>query len=1143
MAANTIRAAAAYAQVSQISAPGDVRVAAAFVQISEVAQAPGTIRVAAAFVQVSEVAVSGAPLRVASASVQVSRETPEGPPQAPSVKLVQVGSAWGIFELSELASFDGDEMVGFNYQVDWHDTWGEFPEEWQPAQPSGFQVGRLDVDNNPRWFLVQDTVFNDLYSLFMGFPRPDGPSVTPPNGGRFRLRAQVEGLGGLSEWGPYIEFEVWRSTRTPSAPELTLEAAVDTNALVGCTAMESVWDPIVTANEHQNAEEGSAAAESVYRLAILWEYYRFVDSLIQRRWFLQQDVGEHPDAPPSQSFELVADFEYTAIARWITGPDLHQVLDPLPSWWPHLLTPPDPMPPVENRHMVLGAESEPLTINADPPPDPCEEFEEEENVSFTVECDPVARSLTVILGAVACGTTDQVWWRVGTAKANGEFGGSQNWIATNANRLTRIFDLVDAGIRFAVGWRRHIIGKGWQDGATFFTPAVTCLITDNVPTPFFVNPPGHPYSENFTLSWDFRGLSEDFALPDRLVYRIEHSIDLGESYQELEAAHPDMSFLVDFVEDLIVGDYQKIRVTAIDAITGVESSPAVFIFRRKSLANFHIRDFKSDPGESEDASEFWTGAGTGSDRMEWVHEVGMGYKARMLAASPFDDSSAVIVFTDIGTTPLGHRGVVCQSERVQNESLHSIANRFKSVLFMRHGLALAVNGTGSKTNWSGLLLNRKSDWSQGWGWSGNARAPGHSGGAAGSNAEFNRINFGNVEPFVYGIISNLQGQARVKRTGLTTAPLILGSATATAASRWFPTNRVSGQMTYTIPWELVKVPGGWSLRYMILGPGIDTGWLVEDLLVADTVAGAGGATHLLPAGYVGLSSANPTPGGDAIFHSLVVEEIVEMAEIISTCPLPPALLNVPYSYQLQLDGELPEGWTWQVISGGLPTGLELDPDSGLISGTPTEDGVWEFCIAITDGVEESGSFCCELEVGASLAGCAKDFMVLGSRVGSVSEGKIYMPDALSSFTGELSKETGTILAVRTKVYAAEGTDGEADFRRLYVTGYARGFVGMWVMPFFDGRPYQQLRRWLSAPAPQSNRTERFHLWMELSQLRTFIEAEGPQTEGIRASTWAVHIETTDPEDQYHIETVTLLHSPINDARIIRTSELQLQEHL
>ncbi|MHB8215103.1 MAG: G1 family glutamic endopeptidase [Candidatus Sulfotelmatobacter sp.] len=76
--------------------------------------------------------------------------------------------------------------------------------------------------------------------------------------------------------------------------------------------------------------------------------------------------------------------------------------------------------------------------------------------------------------------------------------------------------------------------------------------------------------------------------------------------------------------------------------------------------------------------------------------------------------------------------------------------------------------------------------------------------------------------------------------------------------------------------------------------------------------------------------------------------------------LPPALLNQAYSYSLSAYEEQnsfePNGpaWAWAMVGGTLPSGLSMDPSSGIISGTPTTVGTQNFSVVATDMV--TGAF-------------------------------------------------------------------------------------------------------------------------------------------------------------------------------------------
>ncbi len=67
-----------------------------------------------------------------------------------------------------------------------------------------------------------------------------------------------------------------------------------------------------------------------------------------------------------------------------------------------------------------------------------------------------------------------------------------------------------------------------------------------------------------------------------------------------------------------------------------------------------------------------------------------------------------------------------------------------------------------------------------------------------------------------------------------------------------------------------------------------------------------------------------------------------------TCASPPtAVVGVPYSHGFPATGGTPP-YTFAITAGSLPTGLTLDPATGIVSGTPTDAGVSGFTIRVTD---------------------------------------------------------------------------------------------------------------------------------------------------------------------------------------------------
>ncbi len=75
--------------------------------------------------------------------------------------------------------------------------------------------------------------------------------------------------------------------------------------------------------------------------------------------------------------------------------------------------------------------------------------------------------------------------------------------------------------------------------------------------------------------------------------------------------------------------------------------------------------------------------------------------------------------------------------------------------------------------------------------------------------------------------------------------------------------------------------------------------------------------------------------------------------VISPATLPGGTVGTPYSQTLtETTGQPP--CTWSVAAGTLPTGLTLDPVSGVLSGTPAAAGIFAFTAQVTDSLGLTG---------------------------------------------------------------------------------------------------------------------------------------------------------------------------------------------
>lgn len=110
--------------------------------------------------------------------------------------------------------------------------------------------------------------------------------------------------------------------------------------------------------------------------------------------------------------------------------------------------------------------------------------------------------------------------------------------------------------------------------------------------------------------------------------------------------------------------------------------------------------------------------------------------------------------------------------------------------------------------------------------------------------------------------------------------------------------------------------------------------------------------------------------------------IIRVLEITSG-NMPNGTVNQPYNHTFTSNGGLPP-ITWEIVSGVLPPGLSITP-TGIVSGTPTEEGGFQFTIRATDA---TGVSC---EKGQSIvidAGCV---IINESPLPDATVGVSYLP--------------------------------------------------------------------------------------------------------------------------------------------------------
>ena len=161
------------------------------------------------------------------------------------------------------------------------------------------------------------------------------------------------------------------------------------------------------------------------------------------------------------------------------------------------------------------------------------------------------------------------------------------------------------------------------------------------------------------------------------------------------------------------------------------------------------------------------------------------------------------------------------------------------------------------------------------------------------------------------------------------------------------TVRKSGRTTGVTTGEVVEVNASFAVSY-----GGQIAYFEDQILVSGSLSKQGDSGSVVDkdGAFVGLVFA----GSSEYTIVCKAEHIIDGLDIVVVSPLaivtarlPAGEVGIAYEATLQAIGGSPP-YTWAITGGALPDGLSLQQGSGVISGTPTKAGTFNFTVGVTD---------------------------------------------------------------------------------------------------------------------------------------------------------------------------------------------------
>ena len=154
----------------------------------------------------------------------------------------------------------------------------------------------------------------------------------------------------------------------------------------------------------------------------------------------------------------------------------------------------------------------------------------------------------------------------------------------------------------------------------------------------------------------------------------------------------------------------------------------------------------------------------------------------------------------------------------------------------------------------------------------------------------------------------------------------------------------------------LEVPVGTPGVLPMVASEVNGSWGVGDALALPSDAVEPSGQQIVQGGQLDyLSSVACTSATACVASGAYSANTGQRAMVVSTVPppaiattaLPPGVVGSPYHGQVKATGG-DGNYAWMLATGALPSGLTLNPSTGVISGTPTATGTSSFRVTVSD---------------------------------------------------------------------------------------------------------------------------------------------------------------------------------------------------